>query len=97
MSQTYAPQAPTSQDAWVKDLDQYREMYARSVKDPDGFWGEFAETFHWQKKWDKVLSWDFDKDIQIQWFQGGKTNICYNALDRHLETRGDRIAFYWES
>ncbi len=96
MSQTYAPTAPTSQGAWVKNLDQYREMYERSIKDPDGFWGEFAESFHWQTKWDKVLSWDFDKDIQIQWFKGGKTNICYNALDRHLETRGDRIAFYWE-
>jgi len=96
MSDVYAPRPEVSEKAWIKSLDQYKEMYERSVKDPEGFWGEFAETFHWEKKWDKALSWDFDKDIKIEWFKGGKTNICYNALDRHLETKGDRIAFYWE-
>ena len=96
MSDVYKPKPETSEKAWIKNLDQYQEMYDRSIKDPEGFWAEWAETFHWEKKWDKVLSWDFDKNIDITWFEGGKTNICYNALDRHLDTIGDRIAFYWE-
>ncbi len=96
MSDVYKPSAEVSERAWIKTLDQYREMYDRSVKDPEGFWAEWAEEFHWEKKWDKVLTWDFDKNIDIKWFAGGKTNVCYNALDRHLEKRGDRIAFYWE-
>ncbi|MBD3336419.1 MAG: acetate--CoA ligase [Candidatus Eisenbacteria bacterium] len=96
MSEVYRPRPEVSEKAWIKSLDQYRELYERSVKDPEGFWAEWAETFHWEKKWDKVLSWDFDKDIRIEWFKGGKTNVCYNALDRHLETKGDRVAFYWE-
>jgi acetyl-CoA synthetase len=96
MADVYAPKPECSEKAWIKNLDQYREMYERSIKDPEGFWAEIAESFHWEKKWDKVLTWNFDKDVKIEWFKGGKTNICYNALDRHLETRGDRIAFYWE-
>ncbi len=96
MRDVYDPKPEQSEKAWIKSLDQYREMYERSVKDPEGFWAEFAETFHWEKKWDKVLSWDFDKDLKIEWFIGGKTNICYNALDRHLEKNADRVAFYWE-
>ncbi len=96
MSDVYKPSPQFTERAWVRSLDEYRKMYERSIKDPDGFWGEFAETFHWQKKWDKVLSWDFDKNVDIKWFAGGKTNICYNALDRHLQTRGDQIAYFWE-
>ncbi len=96
MRDVYNPKPEQSEKAWIKSLDQYREMYERSVKDPEGFWAEFAETFHWEKKWDKVLSWDFDKDLKIEWFIGGKTNICFNALDRHLEKNADRVAFYWE-
>ncbi len=96
MSDVYKPKPEWSQKAWVKSMDEYRKLYERSVKDPDGFWSEVAKEFYWQKPWDKVQSWDFDKDIRIEWFKGGKTNICYNALDRHLATRGDRIAFYWE-
>ncbi len=96
MSDVYLPKPEWSERAWIKNIDKYREMYERSVKDPEGFWAEVAETFHWEKKWDRVLSWDFDKDIKIEWFKGGKTNICYNALDRHLDSIADRVAFYWE-
>jgi acetyl-CoA synthetase len=96
MSDVYKPSPRFTERAWIKSLDEYRKMYERSVKDPEGFWGEFAQTFHWEKKWDKVSSWDFDKNIEIKWFAGGKTNVCYNALDRHLATRGDQIAYYWE-
>jgi acetyl-CoA synthetase len=96
MADVYQPKPEWSRNAWIKSLDEYQRLYDRSIQDPDGFWGDVAKEFHWEKKWDKVLQWDFDKDIQIEWFKGGKTNVCYNALDRNLKTRGDRIAFYWE-
>ncbi len=96
MADVYQPKPEWSRNAWVKSMDEYRRLYDRSVKDPEGFWSEVANEFHWEKKWDRALRWDFDKDIKIEWFKGGRTNICYNALDRHLAARGDRIAFYWE-
>ncbi len=75
---------------------KYREMYARSVADPDGFWGEQAKAFlTWSKPWSKVLEWDFSKGL-IRWFEGGKLNACVNCLDRHLEKRGDQTAIIWE-
>jgi acetyl-CoA synthetase len=77
---------------------QYQEMYQRSLKDPEGFWGEQAEEYvSWFKKWDKVVDWSFGKeDLHIEWFKGAKLNVSYNCLDRHLETRGDQVAIIWE-
>ncbi|MDH3602975.1 MAG: acetate--CoA ligase, partial [Candidatus Tectomicrobia bacterium] len=76
--------------------DKYKEMYARSVSDPDGFWGEQAETFiSWFKKWNKVQDWDFKAGL-IRFFEGGKLNASYNCIDRHLDTRGDQVAILWE-
>ncbi len=75
---------------------KYREMYARSVADPDGFWAEQAKAFlTWTKPWSKVLEWDYRKGL-IRWFEGGKLNACVNCLDRHLETRGNQTAIIWE-
>ncbi len=75
---------------------QYEEMYKRSIEDSDAFWAEQAEEFvTWTKKWDKVLEWDFSK-ADIKWFKGGKLNVAYNCLDRHLESRGDQTAIIWE-
>jgi acetyl-CoA synthetase len=71
-------------------------MYKRSIDDPDGFWAELAEEFHWRQKWSKVRQFDFKDKISIQFFTGGQTNICYNALDRHLARRGNQIALLWE-
>ncbi len=74
----------------------YREMYAYSVADPEGFWSEQAKEFvTWFKPWNKVLEWDFHT-AKIRWFEGGKLNISYNCLDRHLEKRGDQVAIIWE-
>ncbi len=74
----------------------YEAMYQRSIEDPDNFWAEQAETFlDWSKRWDRVQDWDF-KTGEIKWFEGGKLNVAYNCLDRHLETRGDQIALLWE-
>ncbi|OOG24602.1 acetate--CoA ligase [Thioalkalivibrio denitrificans] len=79
------------------NADQYKEMYQRSVQDPEGFWSEQAEKYvTWFKKWDKVLDWSFKGDVHIRWFEGGKLNVAYNCLDRHLDTRGDQTAIVWE-
>ncbi len=85
-------------NAWIKSREEYQKMYDRSIEDPEGFWGEQAEQFHWFKKWDKVLNYNYNRNdgkIVIEWFIGGKTNITYNCLDRHLETRGDQTAILW--
>lgn len=79
------------------DADKYREMYDRSVSDPDGFWSEQADQFlDWFEKWDTVCDFDFTKG-HIRWFEGGKLNAAYNCLDRHLDSRGDQTALIWES
>ena len=79
------------------DNDKYLEMYQRSIEDPEGFWGEQAtELLSWFKPWDRVMNVDFHK-ADIKWFEGGKLNVCYNCVDRHLDTRGDQVAIIWES
>ena len=77
--------------------EQYAEMYKRSVENPNEFWAEQAEKFlHWFKKWDSVGEYDFNSG-HIKWFEGGKLNAAYNCLDRHLESRGNKVALIWES
>ncbi len=78
--------------------EQYQEMYQRSVDDPEGFWAEQAEQYlSWFKPWDKVLDWSYaENDLHIEWFKGGKLNVSYNCLDRHLDSRGDQTAILWE-
>ena len=79
----------------INTFKEYKEKYEQSVNDPEAFWAEVAEHFQWQKKWDKVLDWDFSKP-EIKWFQGAKLNITENCLDRHLETMGNKTAIIWE-
>jgi acetyl-CoA synthetase len=79
----------------IQSMEEYRQAYEQSVKDPEGFWAGEAEGFQWRKKWDKVLEWNFT-DPDVNWFVGGKLNITENCLDRHLETRGDQTAIIWE-
>jgi len=92
----FPPCKAFSERAHVRSLEQYRRMYERSVEDPEGFWSEVASDFHWQKKWTKVREFDFRDKISIKYFIGAKTNITYNALDRHLAKRGDQTAILWE-
>ncbi len=92
----FQPPAELTQRAWIKSMDQYRQWYNRSIEEPEAFWSEVAGTFWWAKKWEKVREWDFDNEISIKWFLGGKTNVCYNALDRHLPEAADKVAIYWE-
>jgi acetyl-CoA synthetase len=81
--------------AWINN-ETYLEMYERSVKDPEGFWSEHAKRIDWFEPWKTVKDSDFQGDIHIRWFEGGKLNACYNCLDRHLEKRGDQVAIIWE-
>jgi acetyl-CoA synthetase len=99
MKDIYQPPATVSENAWVQNMDQYQEMYERSIKDPEGFWAEQAEQFIWFKKWDKVRDFNYNVKngkIFIEWFQGAKTNITVNCLDRHIESRGGQTAILWE-
>lgn len=95
---TFAPSEDIISKAHISSLQQYEEMYKKSVDDPEGFWGEIAEkNITWSKKWDKVLEYDFNKP-EIKWFQGGKLNASVNCLDRHLESgRKDKTAILWEA
>ncbi len=80
----------------IKHLEEYYQVYRKSVRNPEGFWEEIAEEhFVWRKKWDKVLEWDFTKP-EVKWFQGAKLNITENCLDRHLPTRRDKTALLFE-
>ena len=75
---------------------QYRDMYRRSIEDPEGFWGEQAASFvKWSGRWNKVLDWDFTKGY-VRWFEGGRLNACDNCVDRHVATRGEQTAIIWE-
>ena len=94
---TFDPPEEGRDQAWVKSMDEYKAMYKRSMDDPEGYWGDRAEELvSWDKKWDKVLEWDFTKP-EIKWFQGGKLNMSYNCLDRHLtDGRRNKAALIWQ-
>ncbi|MBD3891058.1 MAG: acetyl-CoA synthetase [Olleya marilimosa] len=80
----------------IKHLEEYYQVYRKSVRNPESFWEEIAEEhFMWRKKWDNVLSWDFSKP-EVKWFEGAKLNITENCIDRHLYTRGDKTAIIFE-
>jgi len=80
----------------IKGLEEYFQVYRKSVQVPEQFWEEIAEeNFVWRKRWDRVLEWDFEKP-EIQWYQGAQLNITENCLDRHLYTLGDTTALIFE-
>lgn len=80
----------------IKHLEEYYQVYRKSVRNPEVFWEEIAEEhFMWRKKWDNVLSWDFTKP-EVKWFEGAQLNITENCIDRHLHIRGDKTAIIFE-
>ena len=82
--------------AHINSLDQYKEIYDRSIQDPEAFWSEIAERITWFKKWDQVCEYDF-VNASVKWFEGATLNACYNCLDRHIEDgHGDDTALIWE-
>ena len=87
--------------AWQKrafaDNAKYEEMYARSIKDPNGFWAEQAKRIDWIKPFTKVKNTSYDShNVSIKWFEDGTLNVAYNCLDRHLAKRGEQTAIIWE-
>ena len=80
----------------ITSIEQYHSEYKKSVASPELFWEEQANEFTWKRKWDTVLNWDFTTP-SVNWFVGAKLNITENCLDRHLPTRGEQIAFYFEA
>ena len=82
-------------DLRIESFEEYKRQYQLSIERPEEFWSTVAEQFIWKKKWDKILDWNFEEP-KVKWFEGGQLNITENLLDRHLEDRGDKVAFYWE-
>ena len=80
----------------IKHIEEYYRVYRKSVREPEVFWEEIAEEhFIWRKRWDNILSWDFNKP-EIKWFEGAKLNITENCIDRHLRTKGEKTAILFE-
>ena len=78
--------------------DQYAEMYAASVADPERFWGEHGKRLDWIEPYTRVKHTSFDyHNVSIRWFEDGKLNVAANCIDRHLASRGEQTAIIWES
>ncbi len=93
---TFKPQPKISERAHISSLEQYGELYKRSINDPTEFWEEIAQRLDWYKPWNKVREFDFVNG-EIEWFAGGELNACYNCIDRHInEGHGEDIAIIWE-
>ena len=88
--ETFEPPKEFASGAVVTD----ESMYEQAEADPEAFWAEQAEQLHWHEKWDQVLDWSDPPNAK--WFLGGKLNVAYNCVDRHVEAgNGDRVAFHW--
>ncbi|MFP4314938.1 MAG: acetate--CoA ligase [Desulfovibrionales bacterium] len=93
----FEPPKSLANEPHVQSMDVYEALYKKSIENPEEYWGERAEELiDWEKKWDKVLEYDFDKP-EINWFKGGQLNVSYNCLDRHLTNgRKDKTAIIWQ-
>jgi len=100
LKEVYPIPEAAKKKAWVSGRAAYDAMWKKSVEQPEAFWAEVAEQqVTWFKKWDKVMDYNFDikkGPIYVKFFEGGKLNISYNCLDRHLEKRGSQVAIQWE-
>ncbi|NIM71239.1 MAG: acetate--CoA ligase [Xanthomonadales bacterium] len=96
MSKTH-PVIPAAAARAHMDADQYREAYARSLEDNEGFWAEQAQRLEWARPPSRIrdVSWDA-ADLHIRWFEDGTLNACHNCIDRHLDARGEQTAIIWE-
>ena len=93
-TRVFGPPEAFQRAAHVQSMDDYRALYDRSIKDPEGFWGEQAQTLRWSRQWDRVLEW---KPPFAKWFVGGQLNVSENCLDRHVTTwRKNKAAIIWE-
>jgi len=91
----FPPPPAFAAQAHIKSVQQYQALHKRSIEDPEGFWAEEAANQFWFEPWSKVLEWNAP---DAKWFVGGKTNLCYNAVDRQVsEGHGDDVAIIWEA
>ena len=101
LKEVYPIPEKVKKTAFISGREAYDKLYKRSIEDPEGFWGEVASEYvEWFKKWDgKIEDYNFDikkGPIYVKYFAGGKLNVSYNCLDKHLKTRGDKVAIQWE-
>jgi acetyl-CoA synthetase len=96
-NRVFKPSAEFADKAALKSLEEYRALYNWSIKNPEGFWGQVADQLDWYKKWDKFVEYNFDDKPEVRFFIGGKINVSYNCLDRHLNTwRKNKAAIIWQ-
>ncbi|MBT7524521.1 MAG: acetate--CoA ligase [Candidatus Marinimicrobia bacterium] len=92
----FNPSVAFSTNAHIKNIDQYNEEYQKSITNNNQFWAKKADRLSWIKKWDSIGEYDFVR-ANIKWFEGGKLNVSYNCIDRHVESGlGDKTALIWE-
>jgi acetyl-CoA synthetase len=93
--EVFQPPAEFSKAASIKSIDEYKRMYKSASDDPEKFWAEQAQALHWFTPWNKILDWS--NPPFAKWFLGGKTNVAYNCIDRHLTSwRRNKAAIIWE-
>jgi acetyl-CoA synthetase len=80
--------------AWIKSMEEYQRLYRKSLEDPSGYWSEQAQALDWFHPWSQVLDADYE-EIDFAWFSGGRLNVCFNCVDRHLPARGEQTAILW--
>jgi len=94
-TRVFQPSPEFSQEAHVKSLEEYEQLYRQAEEDPEKFWGEIAGQLYWFRRWDRVLDWEAP---WAKWFVGGQINLSYNCLDRHVATwRKNKAAIIWEA
>ena len=93
-NRVFEPSAEFSRKAYIRSLEEYEALYSESIADPEKFWAGVAAELHWFKPWSRVLDWH---EPWARWFVDGKTNLCYNCVDRHaLSARAQKTALIWE-
>jgi acetyl-CoA synthetase len=94
-SRVFEPSEDIKKQAYLS-MEDYKKLYQKSIGKPEEFWGEMAGQLDWFKKWEKVWEWDFNKP-ELKWFIGGKLNVSYNCLDRHIKAgKGNKAALIWQ-
>ncbi|HOJ51935.1 MAG TPA: acetate--CoA ligase [Syntrophales bacterium] len=100
LKEVYPVPEKIKKTAYISGREAYDRLYKRSIEEPEAFWSEIAKEYvEWFKPFDRVMDYNFDVrkgDIYVKWFEGGKLNVSYNCLDRHLKVRPDKVAIQWE-
>ncbi len=96
-NRVFDPPSRAREIAYIQSRAEYETLYQESIQDPETFWARMAKEFEWMAPWTTLCRHDFKDEINVEWFVDAKTNLCVNALDRHvLAGRGNQVAFFWE-